>query len=149
MNVTYQKYKIMGTFFLDFHIKNENNKEIISLSVELKEDVGYLSSFFFSLTEEKKYIGKGYGSFLLKETLKILKEQGIKKVWLVASSGKVSEEDKYLSQKELIKFYRKNGFKRDSLFKQISFLKNNQDLSKKELILKWIKDESVPMTKIL
>lgn len=136
-----------------FDLVDENEERIVSVCAEINDNKILLYEFGFVNDEQrKKYIKKGCASFLMKNVINELREKHKNKIlFLTAFSDKEEDEDLKLSQKELIKFYRKQGFKRVSplvKYKEKKHIKGYYS-SKKECILDWAKRKSAEMEMVL
>lgn len=121
----------------------EDEETIMTLRVDISDEKAEIYNFGIRFRNDN-FLRKGYGSFLIKNVLEDLKKQKIKEVELEASSCFSGDpEDKRLTQKELIKFYRKRGFKRKSFDER--YLKWYPNLSKRENKMLWINQSRVPM----
>lgn len=136
-----------------FDLVDENEERIVSVCAEFIENKILLYEFGFVNDEQRrKHIRKGFASFLLKGVIRELKEKHKNKIlFLTAFSDKEEVEDLKLSQKELIKFYRKQGFKRVSPLVKYEEKKHIKGYfsSKRECILDWSKRKSAEMEMVL
>lgn len=120
-NIRYRKF---GKQFMNLYIADENNNYIVEIeAIFLKEDKVELRNF---IIRKKEFLGQGYGSFLLKETLIKLKSFNVKEVVLIACA---MYKTRRLRQKDLINFYERNGFQKENLKMTKEFSDKHYDKS--------------------
>lgn len=117
MKVDSINYRQNGLRIENFYIVDKNNHYIVEIEVKfINEKTVELKNF---IVRKEEYLGKGYGSFLLKETLIKLKALGFKEIVLTACA---SYKTKRLKQENLIAFYERNGFQK-KMNKELSEIK--------------------------